>query len=546
MTTKDLDPQTDDFQEQASLRIDVDHYKQIREIRIREGHVLAGPSYLDPKERVHEDFDLEFDKVAQTAVYKNLPLPPNRLSVQDVLAILFKAKNAHTTNDIYASLHEILRNQRFIGKQGYQPDQKKLNGILADYYTTKTDQSDEGGEAEVDCTLALSRDVPFNWVMVNIEDHQEKPLFSATMNRESISGRNAQRQFPPPDEGPPPPILPEDVPEFAHLTLPKTQGAWARYDAELLVPVPGFPDPVPVALNRVEIKVLKREDVPLQGVDVPHRWIEVETQIGEDIDARKVVETARLLVDENAYRDSHRFHIARGYVRRQFRDSQNKSEEYVAKFDPEEDRLAKFYPEKLPGNRFPIRNVLPLLFGAKILSQKMSLDVRSRISHALMDDNLKRYFDRADPFSIDGKPAINCIEVKPVSAVPVIRPGSKQSQLPDSLNYVIKVSNDCPWGWLFIDLSLHAEDSPKILFAGKLTLRDFGEKETTRFLESEDDLRKTDPEEKAAQTMFRLARQLENYRKYAEARARYKKIGNDYPDTLAARNAETALKRLSP
>ncbi len=49
VTTKDLDRKTADFCEQASLRIDVDHYKQFREIKIREGHVRAGETYVvDP------------------------------------------------------------------------------------------------------------------------------------------------------------------------------------------------------------------------------------------------------------------------------------------------------------------------------------------------------------------------------------------------------------------------------------------------------------------------------------------------------------------
>ncbi len=117
-----------------------------------------------------------------------------------------------------------------------------------------------------------------------------------------------------------------------------------------------------------------------------------------------------------------------------------------------------------------------------------------------------------------------------------IRPGRGLTQLAASLKYLIKVSHDCPWGWVFIDLELTKENSPLKLFAGKLKLRDFGEGKATSFPTDEDKIRMQDPEESKAESDYRLAFQLEKRatKNVKIATARYEKIVKDHSGTLAA------------
>lgn len=480
-------------QEQASLLVDVQKYRDDHELHIEDGWISA------PREQVAVEYNGNRDALAQEFSNRGAKLPEVRLSVQDVLALLFNAKtNVQTTYDKYRTMQDNLRDVRLLNSQNLDVLRPKP-GTSKQFTLIKTKPSVGGKAKPVSYSIEIgedSRNIPFNWGNSVIEYRPQGQLaFSATLSHlgggireENVAEFNVPEWDPVRD--PPPPHR-----EYAYLNLPEEEGIFCQF--EVLLKVRGLST---MKLNRVEVRVLEQEIID----DRTYRWIEVEVQTGEDFLPNKLVETVRLLVDQELYQNQNerKFVFLQDENRLQYQavaqlQVGHKPPLYV-RFDPYIDRMDECYREKIYEyqkeiiqgsphadlemvHRLPIRNVLSLLFDAELTPHIMKFNIRKHISNALTDAGMMRYSvkNKIIPITPDRKDDLLCQLIHPGRSVSIV--ANNASKLgPTTLTYDIYICQDAsqfPFRWVDMTLDLFEEENDlpgDQIFGGRLKLRRFG------------------------------------------------------------------------
>lgn len=541
--TIEIDVKTNgnEYQEQASLLVDVDEFTQFGKFVVKSGWILA------PKENVLVEFDAEIDAISHGFKLQGLSPPlRERLAVQDVLAILFNADVA-TSSPVFGKLHNILRNERELKNLPLKVEEPRET--RTDFWRISTIDSSLGADGQelpiqyspIEICLDSAK-VPFNWGKVTIEYRQlNRLVFSATMKRERGNTSGAEAEFSPPTWTPVDPN-PIDYKDYAFLNLPDEPGSWCSYEVKLLVPKRLGST---LRIDRVEVKVLEPEVID----EKRYRWIEVRSQIGGDFSPRKIVESVKLLIDEELYQQDRTFRILKGGQALTI----GNQEPLYARFEERTDRMADYYGDKLPINRLPIRNVLSLMFSAELEPHVLEFSIRRHISNALIDGRFKRHFienkSRQISANADDDDLI-CTLVRPGRSVSIIKKGELP---PTTLDYKIFVSQDkqgFPFRWVNLEVDLLEESeqlpSPRV-FGGYLVLREYGTDAKSEMPDL-DDILWNDPEEQAHRDyeakLIGSAKLFIRKGKTPEAIKVYEKIRDFNPDTLTAKSYQQEIDKL--
>lgn len=534
----DVETSNSDYQEQASLLIDVNEYQEFHKLVVHTGWVFA------PKENVLAKFDAEIDEVAHAFRLQGLEtLPDQRLSVHDVLALLFRV-DLKTSNPFISSAHTILHNERLLKNQQLKitpPDKKSGKSWLI-----RTVDNSDGSPVPVRYSpieICLdSTQVPFNWKQSTIQFRRPGQLaFDATMERLNGNSKGAVAEFSPP-EWSPEKANPIDYKEYAYLTIPETEGAWCSYEVNLRVPQLTKNT---LKVDRVEVKVLNSEVVDKKRC----RWIEVRSQIGGDFSPKRIVESVKLLIDEELYQEQRTFHVLKAGQMIQI----GNGDAMYARFDVATDRMHDYYSNQLPPNRLPIRNVLSLMFGAELEPHFLDFSIRRHISFALIDGRFRRHFieNRHLQMSANkGDDDIACTLVRPGRSVSIVKKGDLP---PTTLDYKIFVTPDdktFPFRWVKLDVDLFGRDvsvpDPRI-FGGYLVLREFGKNAKTEMANLEE-IWWNDPEEiehrNKAAAKIRNAEKFKDMGNREDAIKWYELARDVNPDTLTAKSYQDEIDKL--
>ncbi|CAK9105289.1 unnamed protein product [Durusdinium trenchii] len=531
--------------EQASLLVDVDAYRDHGEFVVNEGWLMA------PRDQIFEKYvqDPDTDPLSHRYAIEGVDLPKERLSIQDILAFLYNA-DVKTTEGIFRRMHLDLEAERRFKDQ--ELDIVPPSGDLP-FHTVRTKETSE--ELPVDYEMQLcwdSKEVPFTWGSVTLNYQQlNKQIFEARLQRDWGGLREGENlaELPAPDWTP---EAQDPIPyeNFAYISLPSEEGAWCRYEANLAIPAGNKTQSI--KLNRVEVRVLNQEIID----NTPYRWIEVDVQTGGSLSQSRITETARLLLNEKRYHEERKFEFFQDEAQRQFLAATqlrvgNGQPVYV-RFVPEEqdgeDRMKRLHGDKVPV-RVPIRNVISLLFGARLTPNFLPFDIREHVSYALTDGLLRRHFLPNKVRSIPEQGDLSCLLVRPGRPVSIAKGNNVP---PTTLGYDIYISEDAkefPFRWVELDMNLFEEKNGWLgnrLFGGNLKLRAFGTGARSIFREKMDHIvSELDPAERLALEKSKIYREMAHKfvqegetsasdQNRSEAIKWYQKFIDNWPETLVA------------
>jgi len=271
---------------------------------------------------------------------------------------------------------------------------------------------------------------------------------------------------------------------------------------------------------------------------------------GGDFDPHRIVETVRMLVNEQRYRQEREFEFLQDPERLQYQAGVKlqvgNRQPLYARFDPVEDRMEKCHGDQVP-LRVRIRTVLSLLFGAELEPNILKFDIRKHISFALTDARMKRYFIHNKTIPLpEEDDKLPCILVRPGVSVSIV---AVNDLGPTTLVYDIYISQDpaeFPFRWVDMNLDLFEEVKGLAgdqIFGGRLKLRDFGRSgaKTTMGQSIEWIVTQGDPREAEAyarlETYSKLADRLLQKGNRTGAREQYEKFLEKHSGSLAAHEA---------
>lgn len=529
----EIDVQTGEFRERARLLIDVQRYQNDGLFSVVSGYVIAGTRH-DDENTITVDFDPLSDLVALKHGWMRKPLPEERLSIHDVVAMLFKAR-VKTSVEVFGSLHGLLRNERTFEGKGLIVDES----ALGQRFRTDEPLSDDVGSVKYE--IVLDPDKPFSWMTADISysaNSDQSVRFAASLQRTSNGPASVAEATLPPTK-PAGPESPRYM-DLAYLNLPVETGSYASFAGIVSA------GPVLMEIDRMTIRVLNGESV--DGVD--YQWIEIKIRTGAEDDPNRITEIARLLVDLKLYRNERKLRIRRGWVQLMYgphdivvpiEHDQALLAEYLDRLDVDSPRIT----------RLPIRDALSLLLGADVeTSLPHVTTIRRQIIDALLDENLQRDVGVGTVRVSSGGELedLSCKTISPLGEIPL-----ESSRLAYKI-YLPQDDEEFPFGWARIDLTVRLPSEVR-LFSAQLRVREFGTSESVsdaseelleeRWRDFSRQVRASDPQEVKAREylalMERLASPFESSGRFQNALKWYERVVRDYPGTLAAEEARTRI-----
>lgn len=536
---------TQDHRELGIILVSRAEYENKQEFQVERGWVTATVG----QRNLVVPFASDNDLLAKLISEEGLSPPKYRLAVRDILSILFRSE-VKTSYSVLEKLRPMMAAALVFSGQGTQNKSIKLAGPKGEVIceATKTQVSPAINtlgrqQPQISYELLRSENVPFRWYQASMNLRLRESQFRASL-RLTDYGEEAVRE------------LPSDatlknrwdeIRQKRNLSAPleyvnlPPDGSWVRYTGALWY----------AGLKKVE-PIHYTVDVRSVGTEMiehdQYRWIEIE------VETQTHHEIGKVLINEQKYREIQKLEIDRGWVLVDNYKSQLLSDHKIANlvvpFAVDEDRLASSMStlgDEPPHDRLAVRDVLALVFGARIETDDTIKNLRSILARGLIQADREREFRHESITGPKGTP-IRCIVVETESM-----DGPQPEKVP-GVNYSIHKSQSIPFDWVKVKI-----ETPPVFFAS-LKLSGFGQdvkSEMPREPElqatasridqlvmqqiRDEELRKIEPR---AMTILKFGEVLETKGNRKDAKKWYQKVIDEFPKTKAAAEARQRLKKL--
>ncbi|MEX2175361.1 MAG: protein kinase [Pirellulaceae bacterium] len=383
------------YTETGLLLVEVAHYQRVRKLVVKEGWLTARSESISqrlahqfPSEKLQQ-LTVEYDK-SDTLAYRaqelQLYLPPERLSVQQVLLLLMDA-DVPTASPTMRTLRANLS-----AASGRVPSEETISGVLSQ--VVRSASAEDLPLASEGYELASSDEVPFGFVRLHVFSRQLVASCNyAHCDRTTLPSppskdeRRAEAKLTAS-------LAKQDPDPIAESSLPKDEGAWVSYVGKL------ERDSLPAITFRAELRMGGNE--LLKGAAC--RWLEVRAASTEPANAAaeeptEHVEEALLLIEPPSA--AGKFTIHEGWIRTSGQTFAFDPTGNVAAF---EEGLLKL-GVRLPRNRLSVHDLLTLLFAQDLKQSARLGKLRGNVQVFLVTTGSKREYVEGQ-FPIRGRPSI--------------------------------------------------------------------------------------------------------------------------------------------